>query len=200
MRKYINIIVLSILFFLVGFAIVVLIRYWKQIDFDFKLPVIDVMTLSLTAFLAWWVAGKLEKDHSEERFEKELLIKKIEELDTQLIEFKKWVDTNGTFLARIMDGALTDLRKMAFRIEQELSSCYKKEEPKFENIGSLQQALTVLKQFCTLTTVEDNQDNIILVDGEYCYSVERLYQIDEQIYIIRDMILRHELLINKIAV
>lgn len=199
MRKIVNTIVLSSLFFLVSFAIVVIIRYRKLIDFDFNLPVIDVMTLSFTVFLAWWVADKLEKDHSEERFEKELLIKKIEELDSQLIEFKKWVDSDGTFLATIMDRALTDLRKMAYRIERELSSRYKKEKSKFDDIGSLQAELTELKRYCTFITDEGNPEHILLIDGEYCYGAERHDQIDEKIFLIRDMILRHELLINRIV-
>lgn len=199
MRQIINCIVLCVLFFLAGFAIVVIVRNWGQLDFDFKVPVVDVMTLGLTVFLAWWVAGKLEKDQSEERFEKELLIKKYDELDKQLVDFKKWVDGNGTFLASLMDGTLTDLRKLAFRIENELCDRYKKESSRVIKIGSLQEKLTSLKRLCTFLPENNNTDEILLMDDEYCYGAERLQQIDDEILKIRDAIFRHELLLNRLA-
>ena len=199
MRQVINCIVLCILFFLASFALVVIVRNWGQLDFDFKVPVVDVLTLGLTVFLAWWVAGKLEKDQSEERFEKELLIKKYDELDNQLVDFKKWVDGNGTFLASLMDGTLTELRKLAFRIETELCDRYKKEGSKVLLIGSLPKKLTALKRLCTLIHENNNTDEILLMDDEYCYGAERLQQIDDEIFKIRDIILRHELLLNRLA-
>jgi len=198
MRQIINCIVLCVLFFLASFAFVVIVRNWGQLDFDFKVPVVDVLTLGLTVFLAWWVAGKLEKDQSEERFEKELLIKKYDELDNQLVDFKKWVDGNGTFLASLMDSTLTELRRLAFRIEKELCDRYK-ESSKMIIIGSLQEKLTALKRLCTLIPENNNTDEILLMDDEYCYGAERLQQIDDEIFKIREIILRHELLLNKLT-
>ncbi len=199
MRQAIKCIVLCVLFFLAGFAIIVIIKNWNQLDFDFKVPVVDVLTLGLTVFLAWWVAGKLERDQSEERFEKELLIKKYEELDNQLTEFKKWIDGDGTFLATLMDGTLTELRKLAYRIETELRNRYKKESSKVLRNGSLPVELTTLKRLCTLIPETNNSDDIILVDEEYCYGADRLQQIDAVILRIRDTILRQELLLNRLT-
>lgn len=199
MRQAINCIALCVLFFLAGFAIIVIIRNWNQLDFDFKVPVVDVLTLGITVFLAWWVAGKLERDQSEERFEKELLIKKYEELDNQLVEFKKWIDGDGTFLATLMDGTLTELRKLAYRIETELRNRYKKESSKVLKNGSLPVELTILKRLCTFIPETNNSDEIILVDEEYCYEADRLQQIDAVILRIRDIILRQELLLNRLT-
>ncbi len=199
MRQTINNIVLCLLFFLAGFAAIVIVRNWGQLDFDFKVPVVDVLTLGLTVFLAWWVAGKLERDQSEERFEKELLIKKYDELDSQIVDFKKWVDGNGTFLASIMDGTLTELRKLSTRIENELRDRYKNGCNKVIEIGSLPKELTDLKKLCTFIPENNNTDDILMMDNEYCYGADRLQQIDDKIFIIRDIILRHELLLNKLT-
>ena len=188
--------VLCVLFLLGAYAFVVIIRHWSLIDFDFKIPVMDVLTLGATIFLAWWVAGKLERGHTEDRFEKQLIKERLDDLSKDLKEFKKWIDGGGTFLAPLMESKLTEYRSIAASISSALSEGYQRISTDFQGKKSLPGRLTVLKQLCTFVPTTP-QDEISLIEEEYTYNSDRMTAIDKLILQIREDIFQIQLRINR---
>lgn len=181
-----------------SFSLIVIIKYWSEIDFNFKIPVIDVISLGITIFLAWWVADKIEKGRTEERFEKQLIIDKLNELDSCLKEFKDWIDRNNYFLESLIVGKLTEYRSIASNISDALKENYETISEDYKGNKSLPERLTVLKQLCTLIPRHQQDIEIVLSEGEYYYNSDRVDKIDKLINLIRQEIFQLQLRINKI--
>src|SRR5687768_3140063 len=65
-------------------------RYWT-VPLEEKINAVDVVTLLATVFLAVYIPSFLEKHLHRERFEKEVIIRKVEKLQTTLAEINKVV-------------------------------------------------------------------------------------------------------------
>ena len=124
MQHLVSRVVFCVLLLIETFAVVVFIRNIDQLDFDFSIRFVELLTLGITVFLAWWVAKRLEKGVSEERFEKELLINKLADLDGELKEFKNWIDKGSSFLATLMESKLKEYRSVSSQISSELTCRY----------------------------------------------------------------------------
>lgn len=197
MQSLINKIVLCVMFLIGAFAIVVVLRNLNQIDFDFKLPVTDLISIGVTVFLAWWVADKIEKGLSEERYEKELLNKKLSELDGYLKDFKNWIDTGDSFLSTVMESRLKEYRRIASQVNKVLENRYNNISKNYQGRNSLPGRITMLKQLCTLVPLRNDSNEITLEEEEYTYDSIRVSMIDRLIDLIREEIFQVQLRINR---
>ena len=197
MQHLVSKFILSVLIMLGSFALIVIIRYWSEIDFEFKIPAIEVISLGITIFLAWWVANKIEKGRTEERFEKQLIIDKLKDLDCCLKDFKQWIDVGGSFLSSLVVGKLTEYRGMASSISAALAENYKTISKDYNGRKSLPGRLTVLKKMCTFIPCYPQDDEIVLVEDEYSYNSDRVDKIDKMIDMIRQEIFQLQLRVNK---
>lgn len=197
MQSLINKIVLCVMFLIGAFAIVVVLRNLNQIDFDFKLPVTDLISIGVTVFLAWWVADKIEKGLSEERYEKELLNKKLSELDGYLKDFKNWIDTGDSFLSTVMESRLKEYRRIASQVNKVLENRYNNISKNYQGRNSLPGRITMLKQLCTLVPLRNDSNEITLEEEEYTYDSIRVSMIDRVIDLIREEIFQVQLRINR---
>ncbi len=197
MQHLVSRVVFCVLLLIETFAVVVFIRNIDQLDFDFSIRFVELLTLGTTVFLAWWVAKRLEKGVSEERFEKELLIKKLADLDGELKEFKNWIDKGSSFLATLMESKLKEYRSVSSQISSELTCRYDSISKDINKGNSLPYLITKLKKLCTLVPADQNDNSICLQEEEYIYNSDRLNEIDKQIILIRDKIFRLQLRINR---
>ncbi len=189
--------VFGLLLLLGTFAFVVFVKNVDQLDFDFTVPIIELLTLATTIFLAWWVAKRLEKGVSEERFEKELIIDKLRELDKGLKDFKGWIDDGGTYLATLMESKLKEYRSISSQIVSVLSTSYENISRDYNKEKSLPGQVTRLKRLCTFVPANPQDDSICLQEEEYIYNSDRLNLIDKQIILIRNEIFQLQLRINR---
>lgn len=189
--------ILSVLIMLGSFALIVIVRYRSEIDFDFRIPAIEVISLGVTFFLAWWIADKIEKGRTEERFEKQLIIDKLKELDCCLKDFKQWIDVGGSFLSSLLVGKLTEYRGIASNISEALDENYKSISDDYKSKKSLPRRLTELKKLCTFIPLRPQDDEIVLNEDEYSYNSDRVDKIDKMIVLIRQEIFHLQLRINK---
>ena len=75
----------------IGIAVGIAIRHYNYIPLEDKINIIDLATLLVTVFLAIYIPAFLDRQMQNSRYEKDVIIRKIEALQTSFKEVNKLV-------------------------------------------------------------------------------------------------------------
>lgn len=186
-------------FLFAGIILGVIIKYWSSLSFDFKISVFDVFTLIVTAFLAWWVAEKLEKGSTMERCEKDILIEKIKTMDY-------FIDSIQTKIVSGEAVPLSDVNELIHKfdilstrvsgvIEQRYNSLFEDERNDYRN------DLENLDDLCTNDNLDEMPDSIRIEERDgvstCTYTIPRKEAIDDITSNISDKLFALQILLNR---
>lgn len=181
-------------FFAIGVVIVLVIKYCQMLTFNFEVSAFDMFSLVVTIMIAWWVAQKLERDTSQERCEKDIIIEKLKMLD-ELIERlnHKIVDEDNVLLSSVTS-IINSIDAHTNRIREQIKNHY----PSVLNSDvDFIDELNQLDDFCT----NDEGDGIesIIVEGNTVnrYTSDRKNIISSYANSLSDKIFNLEILVNR---
>ena len=181
-------------FFAIGVVIGLVIKYWRMLTFNFEVSAFDSFSLVVTVMIAWWVAQKLERDTSQERCEKDIIIEKLKMLD-ELIERlnHKIVDEDNVLLSSVTS-IINSIDAHTNRIREQIKNHY----PSVLNSDvDFIDELNQLDDFCT----NDEGDGIesIIVEGNTVnrYTSDRKNIISSYANSLSDKIFNLEILVNR---
>ena len=153
-----------------------------------------MFSLVVTIMIAWWVAQKLERDTSQERCEKDIIIEKLKMLD-ELIERlnHKIVDEDNVLLSSVTS-IINSIDAHTNRIREQIKNHY----PSVLNSDvDFIDELNQLDDFCT----NDEGDGIesIIVEGNTVnrYTSDRKNIISSYANSLSDKIFNLEILVNR---
>ena len=194
-KKVYNIIV----FLLAGIILGIIIKYWSSLSFDFEISVFDVFTLIVTAFLAWWVAEKLEKGSTMERCEKDILIEKIKMMDNFIESIQNKIVSSEAVPLSDVNELIHKFDILSTRvsgvIEQRYSSLFEDEHNDYRN------DLDGLDDLCTNDELEGMPNSISIEDRDgistCTYTMSRKEAIDDVTSSISDKLFALQILLNR---
>jgi hypothetical protein len=170
------------------------------ITFDFEISFFDVVALAISAGLAIYVAGRLEKDTNAERCEKDILIGKLKSLE----------DIIGTIMKKASDSEIVQLSEIIALIGDfdQLSDRVIKEFQRLKyiylitNRSDFRADFGVLDSLCTDDRFDDWPSDSIVMDendsfSTCIYSLDRRSAIQEKASEISDKLFSLQLLLNR---
>lgn len=165
-------------------------QYIENIAFftySYEISLIDVISLIVTAFMAWYVSRILEKNIQDKRTEKDLILSKIDEVDQAINSLILLNSSESTVSYVKVVHILTKSRKWSVRfwniIDQKYKGLSNKEKDNYTSMLNKMREANVL---CTYTPPTGVDENILIVGGEITYSNARKYEIDIKLESIRD--------------
>lgn len=188
----------NLAFFLaIGIIFGLLIKYFTHFTWDFKVSAFDAFQLIVTAFLAWWVAEKLEKDSAQERSEKDILIEKLKVMDEIVGELKRIVLSKDivplTDVSRLIGNFDEISHRVVETLEKNYASIFSSEENKYIV------DLNILDILCSDDNYRPNE--IVLEERDNAltcmYSPARLNDILGTASVIQDKLFKLQLLLNR---
>ena len=188
----------NLAFFLaIGVIFGLLIKYFTHFTWDFKVSAFDAFQLIVTAFLAWWVAEKLEKDSTIERCEKDILIEKIKAMDGIVAALRKIVLSSDIVPLTDVNRLIGSFDEVSNRVLETLEHNYSTILSDAEN--DYRDDIEALDNLCTndgqdpdSIAVEERDDKSICI-----YEAERLNSILSSASGIQDKLFRLQLLLNR---
>lgn len=181
-------------FFAIGVVIGLVIKYWRMLTFNFEVSVFDSFSLVITVMIAWWVAQKLERDTTQERCEKDIIIEKLKMLDGLIESLNhKIVDEDNVLLSSVTS-IINSIDAHTNRIMEQIRNHYPSVlNPNVDLIDGLNQ----LDDLCT----NDEGDGIVFeimdVNSVCRYSSERKDCIVSCTNSLSDRIFNLEILVNR---
>lgn len=175
-------------------------QYIENIAFftySYEISLIDVISLIVTAFMAWYVSRILEKNIQDKRTEKDLILSKIDEVDQAINSLILLNSSESTVSYVKVVHILTKSRKWSVRfwniIDQKYKGLSNKEKDNYTSMLNKMREVNVL---CTYTPPTGVDENILIVDGEITYSNARKYEIDIKLESIRDDLIDFKMKVN----
>lgn len=178
----------------IGVVLGLVIKYWRMLTFNFEVSAFDSLSLVVTVMIAWWVAQKLERDTSQERCEKDIIIEKLKMLDGLIESLNhKIVDEENVLLSSVTS-IINSIDAHTNRIREQIKNHY----PSVLNSDvDFIDELNQLDDFCT----NDEGDGIesIIVDGNTVnrYTSDRKNIISSYANSLSDKIFNLEILVNR---
>lgn len=175
-------------------------QYIENIAFftySYEISLIDVISLIVTAFMAWYVSRILEKNIQDKRTEKDLILSKIDEVDQAINSLILLNSSESTVSYVKVVHILTKSRKWSVRfwniIDQKYKGLSNKEKDNYTSMLNKMREANVL---CTYTPPTGVDENILIVGGEITYSNARKYEIDIKLESIRDDLIDFKMKVN----
>lgn len=184
------------LIFIAGWTLGQLLEDFAFIELSTEISVAEITDISVTLIVAYYVANYLEKRIQDKRSEKEIIISKIDNLDTALADFNALIiDNEGDLLYNKVVIRITRCRKGAFHLEEISKNRYIKLYKKFE---SLKNDINKLYNLCTyIPPSEDNYNNGISISQNIVkYRKDKIDEFDILLENIRNDIFNLKLEIN----
>lgn len=175
-------------------------QYLEGISFftySYEISLIDVISLIVTALMAWYVSRILEKNIQDKRIEKDLILSKIDEVD-QAINSLISLNSSESIVSYVeVVHVLKKSKKWSARfwsiIEQKYKGLSDKEKGNYTSmLNKMQEA----NRLCTYTPPTGIDENILIVSGEIIYSNARKYEIDIKLESIRDDLIEFKMKVN----
>lgn len=188
----------NLAFFLaIGVLFGLLIKYFNRFAWNFEVSAFDAFQLIVTAFLAWWVAEKLEKDSAQERSEKDILIEKMKIMDDTIGELKKIVLSKEivplTDVSRLIGNFDEISHRVVETLENNYASILSSEDNKYNTDLNLLDALCSDDNYRPQEIAIENRDNALAC----IYSSARLNDILGTASVIQDKLFKLQLLLNR---
>ncbi len=162
-----------------------------------EIELMDVITLAVTVFIAWYVAQILQKRGQDERFEKELIIARIDDVDNALIKLSAICFSKDPVRYDEVTHILSNTRKWTKRfrqiIEERYNTLHEKEENRFVSVS---RKIIEVNRLCTYTPPAGIDDDIQISNGTIIYTSQRCLQIDAVLESIRDELLQLKIIVN----
>lgn len=175
-------------------------QYIENIAFftySHEISLIDVISLIVTVFMAWYVSRILEKSIQDKRTEKDLILSKIDEVDQAINSLILLNSSESTVSYVKVVHILTKSRKWSVRfwniIDQKYKGLSNKEKDNYTSMLNKMREANIL---CTYTPPTSVDENILIVDGEITYSNARKYEIDIKLESIRDDLIDFKMKVN----
>lgn len=188
----------NLAFFLaIGVIFGLLIKYFNRFVWNFEVSAFDAFQLIVTAFLAWWVAEKLEKDSAQERSEKDIVIEKMKVMDEIVGELKKTVLSRDIVPLTDVSRLIGNYDEVSHRVVETLENNYAFILSSEEN-----NYITDLNFLDTLCSDDNYRPQEIAIEERdnalVCmYSPARLSDILGTASIIQDKLFKLQLLLNR---
>lgn len=188
----------NLAFFLaIGVIFGLLIKYFNHFTWDFEVSAFDAFQLIVTAFLAWWVAEKLEKDSAQERNEKDILIEKLKVMDEAVGELKRIILSKDIVPLTDVNRLIGNFDEISHRVVETLknnySSILSSEENKYITDLNLLDTLCSDDNYRPHEIAIEERDNALAC----MYSPARLNDILGTASIIQDKLFKLQLLLNR---
>ena len=165
--------------------------------YSHEISLIDVISLIVTVFMAWYVSRILEKSIQDKRTEKDLILSKIDEVDQAINSLILLNSSESTVSYVKVVHILTKSRKWSVRfwniIDQKYKGLSNKEKDNYTSMLNKMREANIL---CTYTPPTGVDENILIVDGEITYSNARKYEIDIKLESIRDDLIDFKMKVN----
>lgn len=192
--------VYRILFFLItGGLVGIIVKHWHLFTFDFEVSVFDVLTLVVTAFLAWWVAKKLERDSAVERCEKDILIEKLKIMEGLVENVGQKTSITGIVQLTDVIALIDKFDKLSNRVTNSIDQRYSK---LISSDVDYHSDIELLDNLCSNDSLEGFPSNSIVMDEKdgvstCIYSQERRDAIEQKVLDIIDKLFSLQLLLNR---
>lgn len=193
-----------ILLLVVGIIVGVFIQltYAFPICFNPQIGLIDVLELFVTIFLGIYIARIIEKQIQDKRVEKDILLKRIEQIEFLIEEFEKieiGVPQTYTQITHRISKAREKKNRMIKSIQQKTIN-NKLIHPQINEIQEkLKNDFKTLKLLLTNTPAQiSNHPEVKIENGNIVYYESRLNEINATLFDVNDRLLELKLIVNSL--
>lgn len=188
----------GIIIFAVGWVIGLLVKDWNWFQYDSSFNLFELFYCIVTLFISLYIANVIENVLQNKRSQKDIIIKKIEEVDGALVEllalFSYEKDNNRYSISNFH---ILSKAKQISQLAQRFHKTIKHYYPDLLNDINYECIKTrKLVNICTKLP-STQQDNIKCVDDTWFYSQDKFVDIQKEINHLRDLCFNDILKLNE---